>query len=55
MGRFLHNPNPLTVRIADYRGLRDYTDKKIRAIRLIRNSDIFRRLHNSNFIIGKIV
>ena len=45
MGRFLHNPNPLTVRIADYRGLRDYTDKKIRAIRficLIRNSDIFR-------------
>ena len=58
MGRFLHNPNPLTVRIADYRGLKDNTDSKIRVIRficLIRDSDIFRSLHNSDLFRGKTV
>ena len=54
----LHNPNPLIVSIADNRGFRDYTDSKIRAIcviLLIRDSDIFRSLHNSNFFRGEAV
>ena len=58
LSNFLHNPNPLTVKIADYRGLRDDTDSKIRAIRficLIRDSDIFRVLHRLNFLFGEIV
>ena len=44
MGRFLHYSDFLAVKIADYRGFRDYTDSKIRVIRficLIRDSDIF--------------
>ena len=58
MGRFLYYSDFFAVRIADYRGLREDADSKIRAIRficLIRDSDIFRLLHNSDFFRGEIV
>ena len=58
MGRSLHYSDFFAVRIADYRGLRDYADKKICTIRfvcLIRDSDIFRSLHNFNFFRSEIV